>query len=130
MRLVGAFGPFGLGSSGVVAEVDDWIERALAVEDTPPGDRLQVLLLATWRLDRSKDALASMAEQALHLADDAGDVAAQMFALGRIGEKLMEEERGFTVLEQAVALAPQADHPLYLAGAERIDRTSWCAGER
>ena len=58
VRLVGAFGPFGLGSSGVVAEVDEWIDHALAVEHAAAHDRLLLLLLASWRLDRPTDDLA------------------------------------------------------------------------
>ena len=108
VRLVGAFGPFGLGSSGVVAEVDEWIERALAVEDTPPDDLLPLLLLAIWRLDRPTDALA---EQARGLASRAGDVAAQMFAIAQAGEKRLEEAAGVELLQEAIALAPKPSIP-------------------
>ena len=52
-----------------------------------------------------------MAEEALHLASTHGDVAAQMFALGQLGDQLMEEERGAPLLEQAVALAPERTIP-------------------
>ena len=101
VRLVGAFGPFGLGSSGVVAEVDEWIDRALAVEGTPPGDRLQVLLLAARRLDRPNEVLAIMAKQALDLAVDVGDVLAQSVRpLGPLGGAHLEEgSAGAALLE-------------------------------
>ncbi|MEP6660639.1 MAG: NB-ARC domain-containing protein [Acidimicrobiales bacterium] len=117
VRLVGAFGPFGLGTAGVVAEVADWIDRAMSVEDTPARDRLLLLMLATWQLDRAKDTLAVMAEQALLLARAMDDVAAELFALGRLGEKQMEQETGRVLLEQAVALASRANHPPYLGVA-------------
>ena len=74
-----------------------------------------MLLLAIWRLDRRTDDLVPMAEEALHLAQDAQDVAAQMFALGQLGDLFMEEERGALFFEQAVALGTRANRPVYLA---------------
>jgi predicted ATPase len=115
VRLVGAFGPFGLGSSGVVAEVDEWIDYALAVENAPPPDRLALLLLAIYRLDRSTDDLVALAKEALRLAEDTKDIAAQMFALGQLGDLFMEEERGPPFFEQAIALGSRANRPVYLA---------------
>ncbi|MEP6660640.1 MAG: adenylate/guanylate cyclase domain-containing protein [Acidimicrobiales bacterium] len=114
VRLVGAFGPFGLGSSGVVAEVDEWIDHALAIEGTPPGDRLPLLLLAIWRLDGPVEDLA---EQARDLAVRAGDVASQMFAIAQAAGKRLEEDAGAVLLEEAIALAPQAHHPVFFASA-------------
>ena len=80
--LVGALGPFGLGTSGIVPEADEWIEQALAVEDVEPRQRLDVLLLAAWYLDLGKERQVETATEALRLAEDCGDAAAQVFALG------------------------------------------------
>jgi tetratricopeptide (TPR) repeat protein len=102
----------------VIAEVDEWIERALAVEGAPAADRLQLLLLASWLAVDPVEVMVAMTEEAVHLAEDVGDVAAQMFALGQLGDQLLEEERAMPLreqLEEAVALAPRANHPVYLA---------------
>jgi tetratricopeptide (TPR) repeat protein len=40
-----------------------------------------------------------------------------MYALALMGEKRMEEPAGAALLEEAIALAPRANHPVYLAWA-------------
>ena len=80
--IVGALGPFGLGTSGIVPEAEDWIEKALAVPDVEARQRLDVLLLAAWYLDLGKERLVETATETLRLAENCGDAAAQVFALG------------------------------------------------
>ena len=80
--LVGALGPFGLGTSGIVPEADEWIEKALAVEGVEPRQRLDLLLVAAWYLDLGMERLDETATEALRLAEECGDAAAQVFASG------------------------------------------------
>ena len=117
--LVGALGPFGLGSSGVVPEADEWIETALAVQDIEPRQRLDVLLLAAWYLDLGKERLVETATEALRLAEDCGDAAAQVFALGSLCSlgDLIEVD---THLQRALSLADEADRPVYVAWPAQV----------
>jgi predicted ATPase/class 3 adenylate cyclase/DNA-binding SARP family transcriptional activator/tetratricopeptide (TPR) repeat protein len=112
--IVGALGPFGLGTSGIVPEADEWIEKALAVQDVEPRQRLDVLLLAAWYLDLDKERQVETATEALLLAEDCGDVAAQVFALGCLcvpGDQIEVDAH----LQRALTLAAQADRPVYVA---------------
>jgi tetratricopeptide (TPR) repeat protein len=117
--IVGALGPFGLGTSGIVPEADEWIEEALAVPDAEPRQRLDVLLLAAWHLDLGKERLVETATEALRLAEEYGDVAAQVFTLGCLcghGEQIEVDAH----LQRALSLADQADRPVYVAWPAQV----------
>jgi tetratricopeptide (TPR) repeat protein len=117
--LVGVLGPFGLGMSGIVAEVDEWIEQALAVEDVEPRQRLDVLLLAAWYLDVESERVVETASEALRLADDLGDDAAQMFALGCLAAPTGAIDVD-AHLQRALSLAGDAGHPAYVGWAAQV----------
>jgi predicted ATPase/class 3 adenylate cyclase/DNA-binding SARP family transcriptional activator len=117
--IVGALGPFGLGTSGIIPEADEWIDKALAVKDVEPRQRLDVLLLAAWHLDLGKERQVQTATEALRLADDCGDAAAQVFALGCLcipGDQIDVDAH----LQRALSLADQADRPVYVAWAAQV----------
>ncbi len=117
--LVGALGPFGLGTSGIVPEADEWIEKALAVQEVEPRQRLDVLLVAAWYLDLAKERLVETATEALRLAEDCGDAAAQVFALGSLCSlgDLIEVDAH---LQRALTLADEADRPVYVAWPAQV----------
>jgi hypothetical protein len=117
--IVGALGPFGLGTSGIVPEADEWIENALAVKDVEPRRRLDVLLLAAWYLDLGKERQVETATEALRLAADCGDAAAQAFALGCLCWNAYDVEDD-TPLQRALSLADEADSPVYVACAANV----------
>jgi tetratricopeptide (TPR) repeat protein len=116
--IVGALGPFGLGGSGIVPEADEWIETALAVKNVEPRQRLDVLLLAAWHLDVGEERQVETATEALRLAEELGDAAAQVFALGCLhwGDATEVDAR----LERALSLADEADRPVYVAWAAQV----------
>ncbi len=114
--LVGALGPFGLGTSGIVPEADEWIENALAVKDVEPRQRLDVLLLAAWSLDVGEERKLETAMEALRLAEECGDAAAQVFALG-CTYWAVDDTDVDTHLQRALSLADEADRPVYVAWA-------------
>ena len=117
--IVGALGPFGLGTSGIVPEADEWIEKALAVKDVEPRQRLDVLLLAAWYLDLGKERQVETATEALRLAEDCGDAAAEVFALGCLcspGDQIEVDAH----LQRALSLADEADRPVYVAWPAQV----------
>jgi predicted ATPase/class 3 adenylate cyclase/DNA-binding SARP family transcriptional activator len=117
--IVGALGPFGLGTSGIVPEAEDWIEKALAVPDVEARQRLDVLLLAAWYLDLGKERLVETATETLRLAENCGDAAAQVFALGclcSLGDVIEVDPH----LQRALILADEADRPVYVAWPAQV----------
>jgi predicted ATPase/DNA-binding SARP family transcriptional activator len=117
--IVGALGPFGLGTSGIVPEADEWIEQALAVNDVERRQRLDVLLLAAFYLDLGTERQVEVATEALRLAEDCGDAAAQVFALGCLcipGDQIEVDAH----LQRALRLADEADRPVYVAWAAQV----------
>ena len=116
--IVGALGPFGLGASGIVPEADEWIETALAVQDVSPRQRLDVLLLAAWYLDVGEARQVETATEAIRLAEDCGDAAALVFALGCLSSAPGVEVDAH--LQRAMNLADEAGHPLYLACTAQV----------
>ena len=117
--LVGALGPFGLGTSGIVPEADEWIEKALAVRDVEPRQRLDLLLVAAWHLDLGKERQVETATEALRLAEDSGDAAAEVFALGCLcvpGDQIEVDAH----LQRALSLADEADRPVYVAWPAQV----------
>jgi predicted ATPase/DNA-binding SARP family transcriptional activator len=117
--IVGGLGPFGLGTSGIVPEADEWLDKALAVKDLEPRQRLDVLLLAVFYLDLEMERQVETAAEALRLAEDCGDAAAQVFALGCLcipGDQIEVDAH----LQRALRLAEQADRPVYVAWAAQV----------
>jgi len=117
--LVGALGPFGLGTSGIVPEAEDWIESALTVQDVEARPRMDLLLLAAWYLDLGKDRLVETATEAVRLAEDCGDATSLVFALGclcSLGDVIEVDPH----LERALSLAEQADRPVYVAWPAQV----------
>jgi predicted ATPase/class 3 adenylate cyclase/DNA-binding SARP family transcriptional activator len=117
--LVGALGPFGLGTSGIVPEADEWIENALALNDVEPRQRLDVLLLAAWHLDVAEERKLGTATEALRLAEVCGDAAAQVFALG-CSYWAADDTEVDTHMQRAMSLADQTDRPAYVAWAAQV----------
>jgi tetratricopeptide (TPR) repeat protein len=81
--------------------------------------RLDVLLLAAFYLDLDKKRQVETATEALRLAEDCGDAAAQVFALGCLcipGDQIEVDAH----LRRALSLADEADRPVYVAWAAQV----------
>ena len=80
---------------------------------------MDVLLLAAWYLDLGKERQVETATEALRLAEDCGDAAAQVFALGclcSLGDLIEVDAH----LQRALSLADEADRPVYVAWPAQV----------
>jgi predicted ATPase/DNA-binding SARP family transcriptional activator len=116
--LVGALGPFLGRYSGAIAELEEWIEFALAVDGTRSASRLDVLLVAGFASPQPDHQVRSRAAEAHRLAVTLDDPRAVAFSEHLLGDAHLDVaspaiERHLT---KSIAIAEAAGlHPF--AGA-------------
>ena len=89
------------------------------MRDVEPRQRLDLLLVAAWHLDLGKERQVETATEALRLAEDSGDAAAEVFALGCLcvpGDQIEVDAH----LQRALSLADEADRPVYVAWPAQV----------
>jgi predicted ATPase len=109
VELVGAPGPIVSRHSGAIAELDSWIDVALASRDAEPAHRLDALLVGAFGWTKPDEVVRERAAEALELARSLDDPRATAFAEFLVGDAHLDvaEPRIEHHLATAIELAEQ-----------------------
>lgn len=91
VELVGAPGPIVSRYSGAIAELESWVDVALACADADPAHRLAALLVGAFGASQEDQIMRRRAAEALELATSTGDRRSTAFAEFLVGDVHLDE---------------------------------------